>query len=63
MLHEQLKKARLAQGISLRDLEKISGVGFSHIRRIEAGADASTSTINRICRALGVKLTIINERG
>lgn len=58
MLHEELKQARLSQGISLRELEKLSGVGFSHIRRIEAGADASTSTINRMCQALGVTLTI-----
>lgn len=63
MLHEELKQARLSQGISLRELEKLSGVGFSHIRRIEAGADASTSTLNKICQALGVKLTITNERG
>ena len=58
MLNEELKRARLSQGISLRELEKLSGVGFSHIRRIEAGADASTSTINRMCQALGVTLTI-----
>lgn len=58
MLHEELKQARLSQGISLRELEKLSGVGFSHTRKIEAGADASTSTINKICQALGVTLTI-----
>lgn len=58
MLHEELKKARLSQGLSLRKLEELSGVGFSHIRRIEDGADASTSTINKICKALNVKLTI-----
>lgn len=58
MINEELKQARLSQGISLRELEKLSGVGFSHIRRIEAGADASTSTLNKICQALGVTLTI-----
>lgn len=58
MINEELKQTRLSQGISLRELEKLSGVGFSHIRRIEAGADASTSTLNKICQALGVKLTI-----
>lgn len=58
MINEELKQARISQGISLRELEKLSGVGFSHIRRIEAGADASTSTLNKICQALGVTLTI-----
>lgn len=57
MLHEELKQARLSQGISLRELEKLSGVGFSHVQKIEKGADASTSTIHKICRALGLKLT------
>lgn len=60
MLHEELKQARLSQGLSLRKLEELSCVGFNHIRKIEAGADASTSTINKICRALGLKLTIMN---
>lgn len=57
MINEELKQTRLSQGISLRELEKLSGVGFSHIRRIEAGADASTSTIKKICQALGLRLT------
>lgn len=59
MLNEELKQARLSHGLSLRKLEELSGVGFNHIRKIEAGADASTSTINKICRALGIKLTIM----
>lgn len=58
MLHEELKKARISQGLSLRKLEELSGVGFSHIRRIEDGADASTSTLNKICKVLNVRLTI-----
>lgn len=57
MINDELKQARLSQGLSLRKLEELSGVGFSHIRRIEEGADASTSTINKLCRALGIKLT------
>jgi transcriptional regulator with XRE-family HTH domain len=62
MINEELKQARLSQCISLRELEKLSGVGFSHIQKIEKGADASTSTIAKICRALGLKLTTtINE--
>lgn len=61
MLHEELKRARLSQGLSLRKLEELSCVGFNHIRKIEAGADASTSTLNKICQALGVKLTITKK--
>lgn len=57
MINEELKQARISKGLSLRELEKRSGVGFSHIRRIEAGDDASTSTINKICDALGLRLS------
>lgn len=58
MLHDELKQARLSQGLSLRGLAELSGVGFTHIQRIEAGADASTSTLNKLCNVLGVELSL-----
>ena len=58
MIGEELKQIRISQGLSLRRLAELSGVGFTHIQRLEAGADASTSTLNKLCNVLGVELTI-----
>lgn len=62
MLHDELKKTRLSQGLSLRGLAELSGVGFTHIQRIEAGADASTSTLNKLCNVLGVELSLKTKK-
>lgn len=58
MLGDQLKQARLSKGLSLRQLAEISGVGYTHIQRIEHGHDASLRTINKLLSALGKELTI-----
>lgn len=54
----QLASLREEAGLSLRQLSAMSGVGFTHIQRIEQGHDASIRTINKLCAALGATLTI-----
>jgi transcriptional regulator with XRE-family HTH domain len=53
-----LQKARLAAGLSLRELEKRSGMAASQISQIETGrrADPGFSTVLRLAKALEASL-------
>lgn len=53
-----LQKARLAAGLSLRELEKRSGMSASQISQIENGrrADPGFSTVLRLAKALEVSM-------
>mgnify|MGYP003294418013 CR=1 FL=1 len=57
-LSATIKWLRTKKGYSLRQLAEISGVGYSHIQRIEQGHDASVKTINKLCAALDAQLKI-----
>jgi len=48
----QLKMARAALGLGVRDLADMTGITANTISRIENGADAKQSTINAIRQAL-----------
>ena len=52
MLPVQIKMARAALGIGVRDLAALSGITANTISRIENGADAKQSTIASIQSAL-----------
>lgn len=52
MLPVQIKMARSALGIGVRDLAALSGITANTISRIENGADAKQSTITAIRTAL-----------
>jgi transcriptional regulator with XRE-family HTH domain len=57
-LHKAIAAARKAKGISLRELERLTGIGNSGLSQIETGwvKEPSFSTVVKISRALGVPL-------
>jgi transcriptional regulator with XRE-family HTH domain len=60
----QLKMARAAVGWGVRELAKKAGVTANTVTRIENGADAKQSTIERLQRALEVAgVEFIDENG
>ena len=60
----QLKMARAAAGWGVRDLAKKAGVTANTVTRIENGADAKQSTIDRLRHALEVAgIEFIDENG
>jgi transcriptional regulator with XRE-family HTH domain len=60
----QLKMARAAVGWGVRDLAKKAGVTANTVTRIENGADAKQSTIDRLQHALeAAGVEFIDENG
>ena len=54
---ESMRRARMNAGLSLRALEKISGVKFGTISRIEQGRNnGSIATIELLADALGLSI-------
>jgi len=54
---EHMREARLRAGLSLRDLEKISGVQFGTIGRLETGRNnGSIVTVELLADALGITI-------
>lgn len=53
---ELLRERRETRGLSLTDLERLTGVHYSRISRIERGAGGDEDTVNALCRALGLRL-------
>jgi len=60
----QLKMARAAVGWGVRDLAKKAGVTANTVTRIENGADAKQSTMDRLQHALeAAGIEFIQENG
>jgi transcriptional regulator with XRE-family HTH domain len=60
----QLKMARAAVGWGVRELAKKAGVTANTVTRIENGADAKQSTMDRLQHALeAVGIEFIQENG
>ena len=60
----QLKMARAAVGWGVRELAKKAGVTANTVTRIENGADAKQSTMDRLQHALEVAgIELIDENG
>jgi transcriptional regulator with XRE-family HTH domain len=60
----QLKMARTAVGWGVRELAKKAGVTANTVTRIENGADAKQSTLDRLQQALeGAGIEFIDENG
>jgi len=60
----QLKMARAAVGWGVRDLAKKAGVTANTVTRIENGADAKQSTMDRLQQALETAgIEFIDENG
>lgn len=56
---EKIKALRQKRGLSTRHLAEISGVGQSHIVRIEAGEyNVGIDTLEKLILALGAELNI-----
>jgi len=54
---KKLRKLRLERGLSLRDLEKLSGVAYSGICRMENGEYLpNIKTLLKLARALNVRV-------
>lgn len=56
MVDNQIKKLRLAKGMSQEQLAEKANVSVRTVQRLEAGDDASISTLNLVAGALGVEV-------
>ena len=60
---QTIKTARQSKGLSLRDLEAISGVRNGYISKIEQNMYAPTTTLlTKLLEPLGYELTIKKKR-
>ncbi len=56
----QIRQAREAQGLTWYALAKLAGVPNANtIRDIEYGRDAQVSTVERVAKALGLRLELV----
>lgn len=58
-IQEDLRDARKRMGWSQRELASRSGIGQSHIQRIEQGSDVRLSTLQRIAQAMGGEIVLL----
>ena len=58
ILAERLRKARRAQDLTQQDLERLSGVHYTTISRIESGDSTKVYavTVRDLAKALGVRM-------
>lgn len=62
-LSERLKQLRSARGLSLRALSEMTGIDIKNLSQIESGKNSPTlNTTEKICKALGVHIIIIDEQ-
>jgi len=63
VLGKRLREAREDMGLSLRDVEKVTGLSNAAISQIETGKIKSPSfhSLVSICNAYGVKITSLIE--
>jgi transcriptional regulator with XRE-family HTH domain len=61
-LGRTLRDARIKRGLSLRDLERVTGIAVSQLSRMELGTrkNPSFATIARVAAALGVSLDVLS---
>ena len=53
--HEYIKQQRLARGLTLKDVEGLTGISYSYIRQLEAGMKQPTVTkLLTLLHALGI---------
>lgn len=61
ILGERLRRARLRQGRSIRDLAAMAGLSKTSIVRLEQGGTAYPLTVVKVCAALGLHLASVVE--
>lgn len=60
LLGARLRRARQAQGRSLRDVAAVARVSIGHLSQVERGlAEASSEVLAALCRALDVPLHVL----
>mgnify|MGYP001606275377 CR=1 FL=1 len=58
----RLKKLREERGMSRADLAEAAGISREYVRLLEAGRyDPTVGTLQRLAKALGVKVTALLE--
>lgn len=59
MSMKELREARIAQGLTQREVAERSGISRENYARIERGASSTTLvTLERIAEALGMRLAL-----
>lgn len=62
-VYEELRDARIAQGVSLREMSDRTGIPYQNIQRFESGrTNATVGTVRRVAEGLGLKMVISFER-
>lgn len=61
LVGSRLKRARMAQGISLRDLAESAGLSKNSITRLEQGKEVRAITILKVCSALGLHIEMLRD--
>ncbi len=57
-----IARARNAAGLSVRELEALTGIDNGHISRIEGGRmNVTLDTVAKLCEALSLKIEIVHE--
>lgn len=54
VLGTRLRRERLGQGLSIRDLARNANVGANSVVRLESGAECRPITLTKLCAALGI---------
>ena len=63
MLGEELRKARMAAGLTQEQLAFKADISRNYISLLELGEKSPTvETLDRICRALGIKMSELIRR-
>ncbi|GAA0498280.1 transcriptional regulator ClgR [Paractinoplanes deccanensis] len=57
LIGQVLRRTRMAQGKTLRDVSDLAGVSIGHLSEVERGRkEPSSELLDAICRALGLTL-------
>jgi transcriptional regulator with XRE-family HTH domain len=61
VIASRLKRARMAQGLSVRNLAEAAGLSKNSITRLEQGKEVRSITILKVCSALGLHIERLAE--
>lgn len=59
---EQIRTARMEQGLTQTELAERAGVSRPTVARVEAGEDVSTATLEKVAAALGLAIELTRDR-
>ena len=55
---KRIKEERTKQGINKSELAKMCGLTYATINNVEKGMPVTATTLEKICKALGLKINI-----